>query len=309
MLNLTSTNGSASRNNTTRRQTCLPVEDNIMKIPETLRVAYTCLFGLSILVGIPVHSLVIFLIKRTGQQTNQSIRLIMYMSILCGSACTIFNTIYITYMRFYEEIECLILYVLHTTLASCLLTTGGSAVAISVDRLFRIWYLNEYSAVLTQFRQQCLLCLYAAVTVCQTGLFFFGIYHFGVGYATLMTAPLNTIGLLVGLICYGLSIFKLKQHQQRSRNVSNNDRSIIKFATIQLALMAVSFVPLLIYQGLSPFLSEMVRMYFLSLTFYLIPNTPTISGILFVYINRECRRTFLRILRSFTPSNRIGDIQ
>ena len=296
-------------NNTTHHHTCLPVEDNIQRIPETIRIAYTCLFGLSILVGIPVHSLVVFLIKRTGQQTNQSICLIMYSSIVCGLACTVFNLIYTSYMRFYEEFDCLILYVLHTTLATCLLITGGTAVAISVDRLFRVWYLNEYSRVMTQFRHRCLLCLYAVISICQTGLFFFGIYHFGVGYANLMTASLNTICLLAGLSCYGLSIYKLKQHQQRSRNVSNNDRSIIKFAAIQLALMAISFSPLFIYQGLSAFMSEMVKVYFLSLTFYLIPNTPTVSSILFVYINRECRRELLRISRTFMSSNQIGGMQ
>ena len=153
---------------------CLPVEDKITSIPSSIRLAFTVVYGVSMVVEFPINVLVIHLIYATRQHRNQSTRLIMYGSVVDSIGSLAFNLVYGTYMIAYDRFTCTTLLVLNTVASFMNIGSAGIAVFISLDRYMRIKYLNDYSIHFTGKRHYmflALICVEISVQVCKLRVF------------------------------------------------------------------------------------------------------------------------------------------
>ena len=212
-------------------EVCLPVQDKILMLSMNERLILATLFASSFLSGAPLNILVAVLIKTTRQTENQSTRLIMQFSIADSVGATFINCPYFCYMVFYESIKCKFLLILHTFVNLGIETSLFMTAFIGFDRYMRVRYLNEYGSKFTESRFKICHIICASMIFIQTVLIFCGIYFFGYGYATILTAPLHIILFTGMLLCYGFSIQKLRAHRQENRRISNNDRSVVTVAS------------------------------------------------------------------------------
>eukprot|EP00111_Clytia_hemisphaerica_P024754 TCONS_00072947-protein len=250
-------------------------------------------------IGLPTNGLAAYLIIKTRQFENQSTRLVMYLSIFDGIGSIIINGASAMYMLAYEEIDCVILLVVHGIVNLSIFCCFSIIVLIGFDRLLRILYLNDYSLVFSEGRYKVSLIVAAVSTVIQSILIFIGFYMFGYGYATMFSLPINVIGLVFMIICYCMSISKLKEMNERSRQISNTDRSVVRIASLHLAMFVCCFTPTVIWQVvnkllLSKFLPGYIDILVVFGLYVLVSVHSSFNGFIFLTVNREARQQILR---------------
>lgn len=274
---------------------CLPVQDKIPLLNTTIRLVLAAIHILIMGIGTPANIAVTYLIYQTEQYQQQSTRLIMILSSIDIFGACIINGASALYMLSYEVLSCLSLLIIHSFVNFAISLTFMMIIGIAIDRMLKVRYLNDYAAVFTPFRFKLVLSCLFTVAVIQAVLIFVGIHFFGYGYATIFSAPVHIISAVIMVVCYLLSIKKLKEMNTISRRVSSSDRSIVKIATLHLTIFVACIMPTLVWQVvsnifLSKILSKVIDVLILFVLYILYSLHSTLNAFMFIIVNREARR-------------------
>ena len=282
---------------------CLPVQDKIPLLNTTIRLILAARHILIMSIGTPANIAVTYLIYRTEQYRQQSTRLIMILSSIDVFGACIINGASAIYMLSYEELSCPLLLIIHSFVNFSISLTFMMIIGVAIDRMLKVRHLNDYASVFTPFRFKVVLFCLSTVAVIQSILIFVGIYFFGYGYATIFSAPIHIISAVIMIICYLLSIKKLKEMNTITRRVSSSDRSIVKIATLHLTIFVACIMPTLIWQVvsnifLSKILSKVIDVLILFVLYVLYSLHSTLNAFMFLKVNRDARRVIITFLQS-----------
>ena len=298
---------------------CLPVQDKIPMLNILVRQILAAIHILIMSIGIPANIAVTYLIYRTEQYRNQSTRLIMYLSITDVFGTCIINGASTLYMLSYEDLTCLLLLIIHSFVNCAVSLNYMLILGIAIDRMLKVRYLNDYTSVFTPFRFKLVLAVLCMLAVVKAFLIISGIYFLGYGYATILSAPIHLACAVVMIGCYFLSIKKLKEMNTASQRVSTSDRSIVKIASLHLAIFVACIMPILVWQivsniFLSMILSEVIDILVVFVLFILISLHSTLNAFMFLMVNRESRRAVVSFIQRIRQNmnmfgNRAVDVQ
>ena len=298
---------------------CLPVQDKIPMLNILVRQILAAIHILIMSIGIPANIAVTYLIYHTEQYRNQSTRLIMYLSITDVFGTCIINGASTLYMLSYEDLTCLLLLIIHSFVNCAVSLNYMLILGIAIDRMLKVRYLNDYTSVFTPFRFKLVLAVLCMLAVVQAFLIISGIYFLGYGYATILSAPIHLACAVVMIGCYSLSIKKLKEMNTASQRVSTSDRSIVKIASLHLAIFVACIMPILVWQivsniFLSMILSEVIDILVVFVLFILISLHSTLNAFMFLMVNRESRRAVVSFIQRIRQNmnmfgNRAVDVQ
>ena len=283
---------------------CLPVQDKIPLLSTRIRQTLAAIHISIMCVDAFANTVVTYLIYHTEQYRNQSTRLVMYLSITDIFGAFIINGASMTYMLFYEYLSCAFLMIIHSLMNGTMSLTYMLIFGISIDRMLKVRFLSNYSMAFTPFRFKLLIIGLLFLTGLQSTLIVVGIYFFGYGYATILTVPVYLICAVTMVICYILSIRKLREMNTISQRISNSDRSIVKVATLHLAIFLGCFaciMPVVVWQivsnlFLSKELSDVVDTLTVFLLNILISIHSTLNAFMFLTVNRNSRRALVSII-------------
>lgn len=281
---------------------CLPVQDKIPMLNILVRQILAAIHILIMSIGVPANIAVTYLIYRTEQYQNQSTRLIMYLSITDVFGTCIINGASTLYMLSYEDLTCPPLLIIHSFVNCAISLNYMLILGIAIDRMLKVRYLNDYPSVFTPFRFKLVLGVLCMLAVVQASLIISGIYFLGYGYATILSAPIHLVCAVVMVGCYFLSIKKLREMNTASQRISTSDRSIVKIASLHLAIFVACIMPILVWQMvsnifLSMILSEVIDILVVFVLFVLISLHSTLNAFMFLVVNRESRRAVVSFIQ------------
>ena len=271
---------------------CLPAQDKIPLLGTTTRHILAAIHIGIMSFGTPANAVVAYLIYKTRQYENQSTRLIMYLSTVDIFGELIINGVYVLYMFLYERFNCVFILTMHMLVNSVISIFFLLLVGIAFDRMMKIRYLNEYGSKLTPFRFRLVVACLMLLAGVQSMLHFVGIFFFDYGYARILSAPIYVICSASLVACHLFSIKKLKEMNMVSQRVSSSDRSIVRIASLHLAIFVACVFPVIVWQFISNiFLSEIFSEVLLIFLMHAsVSLHSTLNAFMFLYVNRDARR-------------------
>ena len=197
--------------------------------------------------GLLLNGFVIQIIKATKQSQNQSIKLLMYLSCV-DLVSSIIALGRIPLFVNGEKTSCR---TLSWTYFLSLLSIYASNYLFALtgfDRFLRIKYLEDYNQYFTCRRFRVIMAWYVFLTILQSGIgaYFNSKHH--IGYASSYVMPINIIVVIITILFYALSIYKLRQLRKTNQAISDATKSVLKVTKIYLYLFVCSTGATLIYQ-------------------------------------------------------------
>lgn len=288
---------------------CLVSYDSIQFANTSTRAAMSSIFVLVCLVTVCINSLVIYCIYRTNQWGNQSTFLVLVAamcSVLCSLTSDIWSAIYILMA---EEISCKMKTLIFSISITWLYAAVYSFCLISIDRFFKVKFLQSYPDVMTPLRFRLMLLIHSCVTVLQGFLLWIGPKFRGDGGGAMLTLPINFIVVPATLVFYLVSVKILRNLKKRQRLISEETRKLTNMAAIYIVLYIVFYLPLLLYQIMLDFISSYLSKTQIAVLSFMVLYLPSFhgncNGIVFLVKNRSSRRFIfekLRKLRTSFPS-------
>ena len=252
------------------------------------------IFLLIALASASCNLLVIYCIYTTRQWKSNSTFLVLVASFCDVMSCItsdIWHSVYIVYVNVLSCRSKIMVFAFNH------LWVHGAAYCfclISIDRFFRVKYLQTYPDTMTPFRFRLMLLVYVCVTVIQSYLLWYGAtLHGGYGAAN-FTKPANLVILLTTISFYLVSIKSLQDIKKQQQHISDETHKLTSMAAIYLTFFTVFFVPTVAFQfSIEQIYSKMSKNDIGIVTFILC-FISSIHGLLnavsFLLINRQSRR-------------------
>ena len=240
--------GVPSSSNTTKAAgTSGQVYDRLVVLNAEQKIIFTAVYTVCLVVGSLVNLVVAFAIRKTGQWQNQSTFLIMLLSINETMSSLFNNIMYIIFLWFFQQLDFKVGLIMKTT--SHLFSYASSLLvcAIGFDHFVRVMYTNRYKTVFTTMRYRLFLTVTFGLAAIQTALNLIGPLFFGEGYGGMLTAPINSLLLVLTLILYFICIHILRSYTRENRTISMESRSLIKMAVTYMSLFAIFHTPPVAY--------------------------------------------------------------
>ncbi|XP_066911901.1 5-hydroxytryptamine receptor 1D-like [Clytia hemisphaerica] len=293
--------------NITQRMYCVQVMDDIEEAPRKVRIFLTIPFILLGVIGVLSNTLVIWLVTKTRQLSNQSTRLIFILSFYDLFHSVIANTGHALYIGQSENLPCIakgVILIMNIFLVSSQFTL---ITVIAFDRLMRVLWIQEYSTKFNANRFKIALVIQSTIVLVITIIWIFGLSVKYPDKALSMTNPINSFIYVLTTVFYLISIYKLRM-AQRNNNVFRGTRKLTRMASIYIAIYLFTNIPLLVA---SHILKKMVllksdELWFASIHMFgsllLLNINGIFNAVAFLAKNRQCRRLlrqYYRRLSSF----------
>ena len=292
-FNATVTNTTVSANSTTRIY-CIQVMDDIEDAPQIVRNYLIVPFILLGVIGVLSNSLVVLMVIKTRQLSNQSTKLIFILSVYDLFHSVIANTGHALYIGQSENLPCVakgIIFLGNMFLVSSQLTMIA---VIAFDRLMRVVWMQEYSTRFNASRFKLALAIQSTLVFIITIVWIFGILVKRPDKASSLTNPINFLVYIFTLVFYLISIYKLRI-AQRNNNISRDTQKLTRMASIYVASYLLINIPLVASQILKRHvLLKSGVLWYASIHMFaslLLMNINAIfNAVAFLAKNRECRR-------------------
>ena len=278
---------------------CFPVFDAINFAKPATRFTLSCIFGLVCIVSVCINSLVVYSIYKTKQWKNQSTFLVLVAS-MCDVLSSLTSDIgSAVYIMLVNEIQCKVKLIMFAISNVFVCGAAYCFCLISIDRFFRVKYLQSYPDVMTPLRYRLMLLVYVCVTLFQGVLSWIGPNSNGTGgEAAKLTMPINAIIFTSTLIFYLVSVKVLRRLDKRQNLVMEEaTRRLTSMAAIYLTLYLIFYLPMIIYQILLPLFIDQLSKSQLGVLSFTILNLPSIhgdcNGIFFLVKNIPSKRLIL----------------
>ena len=293
---------------------CFPVFDAISFAKPSTRITLSCISGLVCFVTVYINSLVIYCIYKTKQWKNQSTFLV-----LIASVCDVFGSLTsdiwsAVYIIFVNEIQCEVKLLMYSISNTFIYGAAYCFCLISIDRFFRVKYLQSYPDVMTSLRFRIMILVYVCVTLLQGVLSWIGPNSNGAGgEGAKLTRPINVIIVTSTLVFYLVSVKILRNLNKQQNLITEATRRLTSMAAIYVTLYMIFYLPMLIYQIMLSFIVEHLSKSQLGVLSFAVFNLPSIhgdcNGIFFLVINRPSKRLIFKGLKKlrnfFSRSTRV----
>ena len=267
-------------------------------------------FILSGILGILINSLLVFLIVRTKQNRNQSMKILMYGSIIGimnGCISCIHCLQLLIDMSCFEFISTNILKLFSVYFS------GYFTLIVVLDRYIRVKYCNEYEQVFTPNKLRILIGFVLFLTISFSIATPIVNYNYGSGSAIPFTFSFNLMIFVLGIVLYILSVKKLSSHAENHRDISASNRNIVKFIKIHffIFILGHGFI-IFVHQGLLRFLSlfykHIIFQYREEIACFLITNynLPTLIGIINAVVLMIVNNKIRNVIKSRISSREEG---
>ena len=287
---------------------CFPNFDAISFAKPSTRVILSCISVLICIVTVCINSLVIYCIYKTKQWKNQSTFLV-----LIASVCDVFGSLTsdiwsAVYIIFVNEIQCKVKLLMIVISRSFIYGAAYCFCLISIDRFFRVKYLQLYPDVMTSLRFRIMILVYVFVVFLQGVFSWIGpkIKKEEVD----LTRPINVIIFTSTLIFYLVSVKILRRFDKQQKLIMEGTRKLTSMAAIYITIYMVFYLPLIMYQIMyTSFIVKNLSEAQLGVLSFTVFNLPSIhgdcNGIVFLVLNRPSKRLILegfKKLRRFFSS-------
>ena len=299
-LNLAPTTTTTTTTTTTATaMATFQVYDRLVVLDNEQKVIFTILFLMCLSVGCIVNLIVAFAIRKTGQWENQSTFLIMVLSINEAIASLFNNTVYIIFLWCFQQLDFKVGLMLKTTSHLFSYTSSMLVCAIGFDRFIRVIYISRYRTVFTASKYRFFLAVTFGLAAIQTALNLIGPLYYGEGYGGILTAPINSLMVVLTLVIYFICICLLKSYSRENRAISVESRSLIKMAVIYMALFGIFYIPPVVYTicyrivFIRYQVSDRLVGIFTCIVFLCMNLNAIVNAFVFLVINKKARKVVL----------------
>eukprot|EP00111_Clytia_hemisphaerica_P011360 TCONS_00033264-protein len=272
--------------------------------------AFVVLYGFFGCFGLLANTLVIFLINTVRLLQNQSMKLLMYLSIvdLYSSAIALIR---IPLFINAKKLSCAGLTWSYFFMLVSFYSTDYLFALTGLDRFLRIKYLENYGTKFTPLRFRITFCWYCFFVI---GIPFVTTYfnaQHSIGYASKYVLPVNGFATVLTIVLYGLSIYQLRRLRKLNQVISDAIENILKVTIVYLYLFGAFVGGIASYQvilGRSKSLGFRPETMF-NVTRLLPSVLGSLNAVAFVVIHPLARR-YVASTRFFAwiyTSNRVGE--
>ena len=248
--------------------------------------------------GLVANYLVIRSIIVLRQSQNQSIRLLMYLSMM-DMLSAVNNILRFSFTKLAHLVTCPVAQFIHIISLFSIFGSIFMFAVTAIDRYFKVHYLAEYEQKFTPLRFRIALAWYFLLTLLQTIVAgYFNITYY-VGYGSSYTNPINIAVILITGALYAKSTHQLRKYKRVNENLVENIQNIINITQIYVYLFTIYPVYILI-------ISTLLRMKILTkpqevvgkqIAIQLPCIAGSINAIYFFLINKEAKDDLILYLR------------
>ena len=228
---------SPKMNNITTSHNCQSVIEAITSMTEQATWFSVSLISFGIF-GILINCMVIRAIIVLGQTQNQSIRLLMYLSMIDISN-SLHNILRFIFAEYSHLVTCPVAQFLHIFGIFSIYSSVCMFAVTAIDRYFKVYYLEDYERTFTPVRFRITLVWYAILTLLQTFMATYFNLTYYVGYGYFYTKPANIVVILLAAILYVKSTLKLKRYKEVNKTIGENIQNFIKITQVYLYLFGI----------------------------------------------------------------------
>eukprot|EP00111_Clytia_hemisphaerica_P017078 TCONS_00050581-protein len=189
--------------------------------------------------NIVVNSMVMYLIYKTKQYQNSSLRLTLYMScsdFLVGFISQHMLTIFL--FEAHSKLTCITQVIMQYILYIFPHMTGFFVGMVALDRYCRVKYTNRYNEIMTFKRQTIGLIIIAILAILNCMILISGIFTGNWTIALVGIQPVDNTFVLCDVLLYWRAIVLMKEHVKNNTiDLKNFSKSISRLATIYLVLV------------------------------------------------------------------------
>ena len=271
------------------------------KLNYDLRNGISASFIFTSFLGIAVNSLLVYLVKKTKQHENQSIRLLSYSSAI-NIMISCIGLAHVLQILYPSTIPCQLVISINFMKLFSLYSSGYFLALLGLDRYLRVRYLNNYENVFTLTRFHVAVFIYVLIAITLPALTTAINYHHGIFYAKKFTIPINITTFLVTMILYILSVNKLRCHIKGQKHISPTTSGIAKIIKIHLTIVATTqgFQVIFLQTFKDVFLSadeNQIKIFVIICSYNLPSIVGIINAIIIIRVNDKIRTFLLRFVK------------
>ena len=301
-------NSSATEAPEERFLDCSVTYDGIARIPILKRLIIVGAYTIQIMLTTVINSLSIYVNFATKHWKNQSMRMVLYISVIdilyavFGSTAQIVHIVVPnhlncqqrTYLMFFPHL------LVHLSMYAVMF--------VALDRFLHVMLLRRYKNVVTPYKYHSVLAIYLCTGVITAAILNFGSTFLGENGNTTYSASINLLFVTGTTSIYIASIAKLKIYQKTSRKVSANTRSLNKMTTSFLAIITITFTPIFVFAAFLVQIekeigNERAIILYHSLIFLANFNS-SLNALAYLRLNAEAKRRINSMINNMIANNK-----
>ena len=225
---------------------CFSIFDDIVYVSVKDRGIILFFYFIVTIINVITNGLCIFINVVTGHWKNQSMRIILYVSISDILNAILGNGSHILLILIPNRLDCqmrrFLIFVPHIFSYF----SSYSVLFLGLDRFLHVMLLSRYKRIIKPVRFNCLMTIYLTIGLCQAFLTTYGPKLFGKGSGARYSAPVNNLFVFATVVTYIASIIKLKIYSKTSRTVSTSTMNINKLTTAFLTIITITYSPIIL---------------------------------------------------------------
>ena len=285
---------------------CFSSYDDIVWVSNTKKLVVVVFYIVLSIVNTIMNSLSIYVNVTTNHWKNQSMRMVLYISVIDILYGVIGYTAQIVHIVIPNQLGCLQRRFLLLFPHLCLTLSAYSVMFVALDRYFHVLLLSRYKDVITSARFNCLLLFYLLVGVVQTIITNFGPYFFGENGGAQYSSPVNLLFVSGTIFVYIISIIKLKIYTKSSQIVSAKTTNLNKLATAFLVILSITYSPIVVYTALIKVIKELIgagdTAVLLHILLLLSNTNSSLNALAYLKLNLKARRRINTMFRKLATS-------
>uniref|UniRef100_A0A7M5UN67 G-protein coupled receptors family 1 profile domain-containing protein n=1 Tax=Clytia hemisphaerica TaxID=252671 RepID=A0A7M5UN67_9CNID len=258
------------------------------------RISFLTINTIISIVNLIINIFTVYSIYRTNQIKNQSIKLILIVSI-SNALFAVFGQSSLSILLYKgDHLSCPVTWILLIVIEFCMYSSHYLTGMLGFDRYIRIKYQNNYHQIYTSFRFYMSLSLLYFIISIQAALG--AIARFNRSSSLGFTLPINILMFMAVAFFYGRSIQTLRQHQQKLRknSIVKSSVNLTRLATLYITTNAIFAAPIVVVLAYyfkkreDAVNQEIKAVIFYTTLLFSILHCP-VNAICFLKVNRQAR--------------------
>jgi len=219
---------------------CFQIYDRSELLSDELRLCIVTLLLVVGCVGLAINSVVVWVIGSTKVlMRNQSMRLILYLSLVDIHCCIMLNSTYTAFLLYHRQLTCLQTLLLYGVSRFAIYSTAYMAVLTNIDRYLRIIFLSDYTRRFTPTLFRGTIASYFILVLAQTLVTTIDNFNNGLGNAGRFTAPVNIGFSVINIALFLISIKKMNEYRKSNVLLSRTTQHVVRIAKAYMVLFLV----------------------------------------------------------------------
>ena len=261
-------------------------------IKDTMLLVFDCMIAI---LNLTSNLLVIYLIFKTKQYRNSSVKLILMLSISDMLTASISQPLFV-YFLYYNFLPCRVTIFLQFVFFFFPYFSVYVIAFIVYDRYARITYLSRYHLLMSRRKLIFGIILALCATTIQDAIITLGTLQEKPKISGFGVLPLNVITLVFEIVIYTKTINKLRlyKNERKQKKMPVADTSFTKLAAAYLLMIIIFFVPFMVintvytlYPKTSQSFLSIQYTWLISMIVYCINSFA--NAVIFLRVNRKAK--------------------